>query len=74
MDSVLKDKKKNPSGNHRCWASVNDKSDQLWKVSDEIFNSDIILFFGSIRWGKMNSIYCELVERLTWLFGFNILA
>ena len=38
MDSVLNDKKKNPSGNHRCWASVNDKSDQLWKVSDEIFN------------------------------------
>lgn len=67
MDSVLKDKKKNPSGNHRCWASVNDKSDQLWKVSDEIFNSDIILFFGSIRWGQTNAQYQKLIERLTWL-------
>jgi hypothetical protein len=67
MDSALKDKKKNPSGNHRCWASVNDKSDQLWKVSDEIFNADIILFFGSIRWGQANSFYQKLIERLCWI-------
>ena len=67
MDAVLKDKKKNPSGNHRCWASVNDKSDQLWQVSKEIFSSDIILFFGSIRWGQTNAEYQKLIERLTWI-------
>ena len=32
-----------------------------------IYESDIIIFFGSIRWGKMNAIYSQLIERLTWL-------
>lgn len=36
-------------------------------MSDEIFNSDIILFFGSIRWGQTNAQYQKLIERLTWL-------
>ena len=67
IDAVLNDKKKNPTGNHRCWASVNEKSDQLWQVSKEIFNADIILFFASIRWGQTNSEYQKLIERLTWL-------
>ena len=67
MDSILKDKKKNPTGNHRCWASINDKEDQLWQISKEIFNSDIIIFFASIRWGQTNAEYQKLIERLTWL-------
>lgn len=67
VDAVLNDKKKNPSGNHRCWASVNERSDQLWQVSNEIFKSDIILFFASIRWGQTNSEYQKLIERLTWI-------
>lgn len=37
------------------------------KVANAIFEADIIIFFGSVRWGKMNSIYAELIERLTWL-------
>jgi len=64
---VLKDKKKNPSGHHRCWASVNDKEDELWKISKELLSSDIILFFASIRWGQTNAEYQKLIERLTWL-------
>jgi len=67
IDAVLKDKKKNPTGNHRCWASVNDKEDELWRVSKEILNADIILFFASIRWGQTNAEYQKLIERLTWL-------
>jgi len=67
IDATLNDKKKNPSGHHRCWASINDKSDQLWMVSKEIFNADIIIFFSSIRWGQANSEYQKLIERLTWL-------
>jgi multimeric flavodoxin WrbA len=67
MDAVLKDKSKNPTGHHRCWASINDKEDQLWKVSKELFESDTILFFGSIRWGQTNAEYQKLIERLTWL-------
>ena len=67
MDSKLKDRSKNPTGHHRCWASVNDTSDQLWKVSKEIFKADTVLFFGSIRWGQANAEYQKLIERLTWL-------
>jgi len=67
MDAKLNDKKKNPSGHHRCWASVNDKEDELWKISKELLSSDIILFFASIRWGQTNAEYQKLIERLTWL-------
>ena len=67
MDAVLNDKKKNPTGHHRCWASVNERSDQLWQVSSEIFKADIVLFFGSIRWGQTNAEYQKLIERLTWI-------
>jgi len=66
-ECILKDKIKNPSGLHRCWASLNNKDDDLWKVSKEIFNSDVVIFFGSIRWGQMNSEYQKLIERLTWI-------
>jgi len=66
-ESILKDKDKNPTGQLRCWASVNNKSDELWKISKVLFESDCILFFTSIRWGQTNSIYQKLIERLTWL-------
>ena len=39
-DSILKDDEKNPSGNHRCWASINNQDDELWKVSKEIYESE----------------------------------
>jgi multimeric flavodoxin WrbA len=66
-DSVLKDKDKNPTGNHRCWCSINNKDDELWKISKSLFESDCVLFFGSVRWGQTNSIYQKLIERLCWL-------
>jgi len=66
-DSKLKDKDKNPSGHHRCWCSLNHKDDELWKVTKELLECDAVVFFGSIRWGKMNAIYARLVERLTFL-------
>jgi multimeric flavodoxin WrbA len=66
-DAVLKDKSKNPTGNHRCWCSINNPSDELWKISKELFESDVVIFFGSIRWGKLNAVYAKLIERLTWL-------
>ena len=65
--SLLKDKDKNPSGHHRCWASINNKSDELWKITKPLFESDTVLFFTSIRWGQTNSIYQKLIERLTWI-------
>ena len=67
LKALLKDDKKNPSGNHRCWASLNNKSDELWKVSKELFESDVVLFFSSIRWGQTNMYYQNLIERLTWI-------
>lgn len=65
--AALKDPEKNPSGQHRCWASVNNPDDELWKVSKELLASDAVVFFGSVRWGQMNSFYQKLIERLTWL-------
>ena len=66
-DAKKKDSSKNPSGHHRCWASINNKDDELWKISKELFESDCVVFFGSIRWGQMNSEYQKLIERLTWI-------
>lgn len=66
-ESILKDKNKNPHGHIRCWASINNPTDEMYVVANKIFESDIIIFFGSVRWGKMNAIYSNLMERLTWL-------
>jgi multimeric flavodoxin WrbA len=65
--ALLKDKRKNPTGYHRCWASLNNKDDELWKVSKELFQSDCVIFFGSVRWGQMNMYYQKLIERMTWV-------
>lgn len=65
--SKLKDEKKNKTGELRCWASYNHPDDELWKVVNELLTSEAVVFFGSIRWGKMNSVYTKLIERLTWL-------
>ena len=65
--ALLEDDEKNPSGYHRCWASFNNKSDELWKISKELFESDVVLFFSSIRWGQTNMYYQNLIERLTWI-------
>lgn len=66
-DSTLKDDEKNPSGNHRCWASINNQDDELWKVSKEIYESDAVIFFISVRWGQANAFYQKLIERLNWI-------
>jgi hypothetical protein len=63
----LNDKTKNPSGEHRCWASLNNKDDELWKISKELLESDAVIFFSSVRWGQANMFYQKLIERLTWL-------
>jgi len=67
LKSKLKDKEKNPTGHHRCWASINNKSDELWKISKELFESNAVVFFSSIRWGQTNMYYQNLIERLNWL-------
>jgi len=66
-DAVLKDKKKDPSGYHRCWASINNSDDELWKITKELFESDAVVFFASVRWGQANGFYQKLIERLTWI-------
>ena len=67
LKAALKDKKKNPSGDHRCWVNINEPSDELWKISKELFESDAVIFFSSIRWGQANMYYQNLIERLNWL-------
>jgi multimeric flavodoxin WrbA len=66
-DALMKDKKKDPHNIHRCWASVNNEDDELYKVVNFLIDSDLVLFFTSVRWGQTNSIYQKLIERLTWL-------
>lgn len=65
--SSLKDSEKNPSGCHRCWASFNHADDELWKISRDLFESDVVIFLTSVRWGSANAIYQKLIERLNWL-------
>jgi len=60
-------KSNNPDKFIRCWASINNPTDEMHKVANAIYSADIVIFFGSIRWGKMNAIYTQLIERLTWL-------
>jgi multimeric flavodoxin WrbA len=66
-DALLKDKDKNPSGYHRCWVSWANKDDELWKISKPLFESDTVVFFGSVRWGQMNAYYQKIIERLDWI-------
>jgi hypothetical protein len=66
-DAKLPDKRKNPTGHHRCWASINNKDDELYKVSRELFRSQAVVFFVSVRWGQTNSVYQRLFERLSWI-------
>lgn len=66
-DALMKDKEKNPNNIHRCWASVNNKDDELYKVVNSVMESELVMFFTSVRWGQTNSIYQKLIERLTWL-------
>ena len=65
--ALLKDDEKNPTGYHRCWVNINEKDDELWKISKELFESDVVIFFTSVRWGQANMFYQKLIERLTWI-------
>jgi hypothetical protein len=66
-EARLRDRRKNPTGQHRCWASINNKDDQLYKVSRELLKSQAVVFFVSVRWGQTNSVYQRLFERLSWI-------
>lgn len=66
-DAKLDDPAKNPTGHHRCWASINNPSDQLHEVSRALFRSKVVIFFVSVRWGQTNSVYQRLFERLSWI-------
>jgi hypothetical protein len=66
-ESTLRDHGKNPTGQHRCWASINNQDDQLYKISRELFKSQAVVFFVSVRWGQTNSVYQRLLERLSWI-------
>lgn len=66
-EALLDDPEKNPSRYHRCWASVHNPDDELWKISKELFESDCVVFFASVRWGQANMFYQKLIERLNWI-------
>jgi len=66
-EALLKDKTRNPSGNHRCWVNFNTSEDELWKISQPLLACDCVVFFASVRWGQTNSIHQKLIERLSWI-------
>lgn len=66
-EALLKSTEKNPSNQHRCWASLNNPDDELWKITKELLDADCVIFFASVRWGQANAVYQKLIERLTWL-------
>jgi len=66
-EAKLPSRSRNPTGQHRCWASINNEDDQLWMVSRELFRSRVVVFFVSVRWGQTNSVYQRLFERLSWI-------
>jgi hypothetical protein len=66
-EAKLLDDAKNPTGQHRCWASINNKDDQLYEVTRALFKSQSVIFFVSTRWGQTNSVYQRLFERLSWI-------
>ncbi len=66
-EASLKDKERNPTGHHRCWASINHDDDELDKITRVLFESNVVVFFVSMRWGQTNSIYERLFERLSWI-------
>lgn len=66
-DSKLEDRDKNPTGHHRCWASLNNNDDELWKISKEILDSECVLFIAPVRWGQACATYQKTIERLSWL-------
>lgn len=66
-EAALKDTAKNPTGELRCWSSVDYQDDELYKIANPLFEADAVIFFASIRWGAANAYYQKLIERLTWL-------
>ncbi len=64
-EAKLADPKKNPSWCHRCRASFDTPEDQLRKISKVLLESEVVVFFASVRRGQANSIYQKLIERLT---------
>ena len=67
LEARLPSRSKNPTGHHRCWASINNKDDQLYVISRDLFRSRAVVFFVSVRWGQTNSVYQRLFERLSWI-------
>jgi multimeric flavodoxin WrbA len=67
LEAKLPDRSKNPTGHHRCWASINNEDDELYLISRALFRSRAVVFFVSVRWGQANSVYQRLWERLTWI-------
>ena len=67
LEARLPSRSKNPTGHHRCWASINNADDQLYMITRELFQSRLVVFFVSVRWGQTNSVYQRLFERLSWI-------
>ncbi len=65
LDAKLNDPEKNPSGCHRCRINTDNPDDELRKVSKALLESEVVVFFTSVRRGQTNSIYQKLIERLT---------
>jgi multimeric flavodoxin WrbA len=71
-EALLPDRERCPTRKHRCWASINNPDDELWKVTKPLFESDAVVFIGSVRWGSANAVYQKLIERLSWIENAHV--
>ena len=65
LEAKVNDPVKNPSWCHRCRINTDNPDDELRKVSKALLESEVVVFFTSVRRGQTNSIYQKLIERLT---------
>ena len=50
-------KSNNPDKFIRCWASINNTTDEMHKVANAIYDADIVIFFGNYSTKQINEIH-----------------
>jgi hypothetical protein len=53
---------------HTCEGNISaQRGNNCGVISRELFKSQAVVFFVSVRWGQTNSVYQRLFERLSWI-------
>lgn len=55
------------AGPYRCWANVNDPTDQMPVVYDGLKWADTVIVTTSVRWGSHTAVLQRMIERMNTL-------